>query len=213
MAFPWMGRITSWSAALRAKASRDPKHPYQGIVADLPLGTRVTVTGQQGGWLHVAATINDRTRKGYVSQELVAPASSGPSGKYYQLVPYGNILAVVKVDGKKAARGDGDILTEEKLQSQLQQHSVPIVTVSALSGFINSDVLPPTFDRHVLSQFSLTPGTLSGALAAGVVGAIWGTEVPLLGNIVGFVIGFAGYYAVDALMGDEVEQGVRISLE
>ena len=55
-------------------------------------------------------------------------------------------------------------------------------------------------------------GGLSAAVAAGAVGAIWGSEVPVLGNAVGFIIGFAGYYVVDALTGDRVEQGIRRSL-
>jgi hypothetical protein len=56
-------------------------------------------------------------------------------------------------------------------------------------------------------------GTLSSALAAGVVGAIWGSEVPLAGNVVGFIIGFGGYYVIDALTGEQVEQGVRRALD
>jgi hypothetical protein len=48
---------------------------------------------------------------------------------------------------------------------------------------------------------------------AGVVGAIWGSEVPVAGNIVGFIIGFAGYYVIDSLTGEQVEQGVRQGLE
>ena len=51
-----------------------------------------------------------------------------------------------------------------------------------------------------------------GALAAGVVGAVWGSEVPLLGNAVGFVVGFGGYFLVDWIVGDEVEEGVRDAL-
>lgn len=56
-------------------------------------------------------------------------------------------------------------------------------------------------------------GTLSSALAAGVVGAIWGSEVPVAGNIVGFIVGFTGYYIIDALTGEQVEQGVRQGLQ
>lgn len=56
-------------------------------------------------------------------------------------------------------------------------------------------------------------GTLSAALAAGVVGGIWGTSVPIAGNVVGFLVGFGGYLLVDALVGDEVEQGVRSSMQ
>jgi hypothetical protein len=52
-------------------------------------------------------------------------------------------------------------------------------------------------------------GVLSGALAAGVVGAIWGSEVPLLGNAVGFAVGFLAYVAADYLFGDQIEKEVR----
>jgi hypothetical protein len=52
-------------------------------------------------------------------------------------------------------------------------------------------------------------GALSGALAAGVVGAIWGSEVPILGNTGGFAVGFGGYLAADYLFGDTVGDAVR----
>lgn len=50
---------------------------------------------------------------------------------------------------------------------------------------------------------------ISGALAAGLVGAIWGSEVPILGNIVGFIAGVTIYYVADTFIGEAVEQGVR----
>ncbi|HZH15921.1 MAG TPA: hypothetical protein VE057_16340 [Archangium sp.] len=56
-------------------------------------------------------------------------------------------------------------------------------------------------------------GGLSSAVAAGVVGALWGSEVPLLGNAVGFIVGFAGYYVMDALTGEQVEQGARRAMD
>ncbi len=56
-------------------------------------------------------------------------------------------------------------------------------------------------------------GGLSSAVAAGVVGALFGSEVSLLGNAVGFIVGFAGYYVVDALTGEQVEQGVRRAMD
>jgi hypothetical protein len=52
-------------------------------------------------------------------------------------------------------------------------------------------------------------GGLSGALSAGVVGAFWGSEVPILGNIVGFGVGIFGYFLFNALVGDSVEGAVR----
>jgi hypothetical protein len=56
-------------------------------------------------------------------------------------------------------------------------------------------------------------GSLSAAVSAGVVGAIWGSEVPIAGNIVGFIIGFGGYLLVDSLFGDDVEEAVRDELD
>jgi len=56
-------------------------------------------------------------------------------------------------------------------------------------------------------------GSLSSAVTAGVVGAIWGSEVPILGNAVGFIVGFAGYLLVDALVGDDVEDAVRDEMD
>lgn len=68
-------------------------------------------------------------------------------------------------------------------------------------------------DYAAVGTRAFISGSLSAALAAGVTGAIFGSEVPLLGNAVGFIVGFAGYYAVDALFGDKVEHGVRGALE
>lgn len=53
---------------------------------------------------------------------------------------------------------------------------------------------------------------IGGALAAGGYFALMGSEVPLAGNVAGFVIGFGGYYVTDWLTGDEVEEGVRGAL-
>ncbi|MBN8467339.1 hypothetical protein JYJ95_12515 [Corallococcus exiguus] len=69
-----------------------------------------------------------------------------------------------------------------------------------------------TTDYVATGTRAAVAGTISGALSAGAIGALAGSEVPLLGNAVGFIIGFAGYYIVDALVGDEVEQGIRQSM-
>jgi len=53
------------------------------------------------------------------------------------------------------------------------------------------------------------PGTIAGALAVAASGAVVGSAVPGLGTAVGFIVGFVGYYVVDELIGDEVEEGVR----
>ena len=55
-------------------------------------------------------------------------------------------------------------------------------------------------------------GTAGGALAAGAAGALMGSEVPLLGTAVGFVVGFAGYKLVDWWIGDDIEHDVRLAL-
>jgi hypothetical protein len=51
-----------------------------------------------------------------------------------------------------------------------------------------------------------------GALAAGGVGALFGSEVPLLGTAVGFVVGIGLYYISDSIIGDSVEEEVRLAL-
>lgn len=48
-----------------------------------------------------------------------------------------------------------------------------------------------------------------GALAAGITGAVLGSELPILGNAIGFLVGFGGYLLVDAIWGDDIEHAVR----
>ncbi|REG26107.1 hypothetical protein ATI61_112202 [Archangium gephyra] len=101
-------------------------------------------------------------------------------------------------------------------------------TGRAVGGFAGGALAAPVFtmaslaldgQEHSRTDYVATgtrafvSGGLGSALAAGVVGAIWGSEVPVLGNAVGFIIGFAGYYVVDALTGEQVEQGVRRTLD
>ncbi|KFA87297.1 hypothetical protein [Archangium violaceum] len=101
-------------------------------------------------------------------------------------------------------------------------------TGRAMGGFAGGALAAPVFtmtalalddEEHSGTDYAATgtrafvAGGLSSAIAAGLVGAIWGSEVPLLGNAVGFIIGFGGYYLVDALTGEQVEQGVRRSLD
>lgn len=55
-------------------------------------------------------------------------------------------------------------------------------------------------------------GTIAGgggALAAGITGAIAGSEFPLVGNAVGFLVGVGIYYLVDNSIGEDVESSVR----
>jgi hypothetical protein len=101
-------------------------------------------------------------------------------------------------------------------------------TGRAVGGFAGGSLAAPVFtmtslalddEEHSRTDYVATgtrafvAGGLSSAIAAGVVGAIWGSELPLLGNAVGFIIGFGGYYLVDALTGEQVEQGVRRNLD
>jgi len=48
-----------------------------------------------------------------------------------------------------------------------------------------------------------------GALATGIFFAVAGSEVPIAGNIAGFLIGILGYYITDAIAGDELEESIR----
>jgi hypothetical protein len=101
-------------------------------------------------------------------------------------------------------------------------------TGRAVGGFAGGALAAPVFtmtslalddEEHGRTDYVATgtrafvAGGLSSAIAAGVVGAIWGSEVPLVGNAVGFIIGFGGYFLVDALSGEQVEQGVRRNMD
>ena len=151
------GIICRWSVALRSKPHKDPAHPHQGIVADLPRGTPVQVTGQQKGWLAVTVTFQGKTFHGYVSQETVAPGASHASKTYYELVPHGNVLIVNEVPAHRINK-TRNVLTEAQLREQLQRHSVPTVPASAIAGYVNSLHHLPGFDRHAPSSISKHPG-------------------------------------------------------
>jgi hypothetical protein len=101
-------------------------------------------------------------------------------------------------------------------------------TGRAMGGFAGGALAAPVFtmtalalddEEHSRTDYVATgtrafvAGGFSSAVAAGIVGAIWGSEVPLLGNAVGFIIGFGGYFLVDTLTGEQVEQGVRRNLD
>jgi hypothetical protein len=88
----------------------------------------------------------------------------------------------------------------------------PAAAIFTLGQMALSDKEYTTVDYEAKGTRSFVSGTaggLSGALAAGAVGAIGLSEVPLLGTAVGFVGGFLGYLAFDALFGDDVEDAVR----
>lgn len=52
-------------------------------------------------------------------------------------------------------------------------------------------------------------GAGSGLLAAGFTGAVWGSEVPIAGNIAGFIVGVGAYLIIDSSVGDYVEDFAR----
>lgn len=70
-------------------------------------------------------------------------------------------------------------------------------------------------DYLALGARSGVSGTLAGAGGAGaaaLTGFIAGSEVPVLGNIVGAGVGLLIYWGADALFGDDVESSVRLAL-
>ncbi len=68
--YPWIGKVKPWSAALRSGPS-GPHGAKARALADLPRGSRVTVTDKQHGWLAVTASVDGKQLSGYVSQELI----------------------------------------------------------------------------------------------------------------------------------------------
>ncbi|QRN93091.1 DUF4157 domain-containing protein [Archangium violaceum] len=50
------------------------------------------------------------------------------------------------------------------------------------------------------------------ALATGLLFAAMGSEVPIAGNIVGFLVGIGVYYVTDSLIGDDTEEAIRLGL-
>jgi hypothetical protein len=85
----------------------------------------------------------------------------------------------------------------------------PAAAAFTLGQMALSDQQYTTEDYEAKGTRAFVSGALSGALSAGVVGAIWGSEVPILGNIVGFAVGFGGSLLFDWAFGDAVEGAVR----
>jgi hypothetical protein len=57
-----------------------------------------------------------------------------------------------------------------------------------------------------------TGGALAGALAAGAYTSLAGSEVPIVGNLIGFGVGFLGYLFVDWAIGEDVEREIRLAM-
>ena len=55
-------------------------------------------------------------------------------------------------------------------------------------------------------------GAFAGALAAGTYTAVAGSEVPIVGNVIGFGVGFLGYLLVDWAVGKDVEREIRLAM-
>ncbi|WP_375745379.1 hypothetical protein NR800_11555 [Corallococcus interemptor] len=155
------GIIRRWSVALRSKPHKDRAHPYQGIIADLPRGTLVQITGQQDGWLAVTAKLQGRTLHGYVSQETVEPSTAHPSKVHYELVPYGDVVIVKEVPAHQLNKAR-NALTGEQLQKQLSHHSVPTVPQAVMAGYYNSLLHVPAFERHAPALVAANPKNPNG---------------------------------------------------
>ncbi|HEX5745211.1 MAG TPA: hypothetical protein VFZ09_03145 [Archangium sp.] len=89
-----------------------------------------------------------------------APTKGGMSrtGEYFQFVPCGAALAVVEVPPGERPCSSGEVLTRQQLEEWPWRHSIPKVTSSALSGYINSLHHLPGFESHAPSAFSQSPG-------------------------------------------------------
>jgi len=75
-------------------------------------------------------------------------------------------------------------------------------------------------DYAALGLRSATAGAVGGGVGAGAAslsiylmgGAAAGSEVPILGNIIGAGVGLIAYFVVDKIWGDDVEQSVRSAM-
>ncbi len=83
--------------------------------------------------------------------------------------------------------------------------AAPLITMTSMA-FDDADY---TRIDYAAAAGRSTTSALGGALASGLFFAAAGSEVPLAGNIVGFIIGFGGALVTDWIAGDTVEQGIR----
>jgi len=90
--------------------------------------------------------------------------------------------------------------------------AAPLVTLTAMAL---DDQDYTAIDYTAKGTRAFVSGSLAGAggaLAAAGTGALLGSEVPIVGNIVGFFVGLGVYYIVDSTVGDSVEGGVRYAM-
>lgn len=156
---PWVGRVLPWSAALRDRPYRTARS-YQGILADLPRGTLVTVTGREGGWLRIEVTPGNGLLRGYVSQELIGYVAPGLSAPPQRVTRYRTAVALQ--DWLQAARllnelRDADVLT---LLRELSAPQLAQLKQGALRA-------PRVLQRvtQPIDRLNPSAGTLGGRLA------------------------------------------------
>ncbi|HET8841948.1 MAG TPA: hypothetical protein VFN35_10810, partial [Ktedonobacteraceae bacterium] len=91
--------------------------------------------------------------------------------------------------------------------------AAPVVEVGSMllsdQEYSGEDYAARATRASVSGGIGAAGGAMAGALAAGATGALLGSEVPVVGNAVGFLVGIGIYYLSDWLIGDHVEGGVR----
>jgi hypothetical protein len=91
--------------------------------------------------------------------------------------------------------------------------TAPVITMLAMG--LDSEHHYTPIDYTAKGTRAFVAGSAAGgggALATGLVGAAAGSEVPVLGNAVGFVVGIGVYFLTDWLVGDAVEEEVRLEM-
>ncbi|HLM47209.1 MAG TPA: hypothetical protein VK458_25300 [Myxococcaceae bacterium] len=78
MGFPWRGLIVQGGALLLSRPSWDSKKPKDGVIAQLPGFTAVSVQSQTKEWLYIKTepAPGQQTQSGYVAQDKVVQALS-----------------------------------------------------------------------------------------------------------------------------------------
>ena len=87
--------------------------------------------------------------------------------------------------------------------------AAPAVTMAALMLDSEEHSRLEYYGAMARSGASAGAGGLAGALATGTYFAIAGSEFPLVGNAIGFGVGFGGALVFDAIWGEDIESGVR----
>ncbi|HXH95278.1 MAG TPA: DUF4157 domain-containing protein [Thermoanaerobaculia bacterium] len=87
--------------------------------------------------------------------------------------------------------------------------AAPVVTMASMA--LSSQDYTSLEYYGALGRSSATGavGGIGGALATGTYFAIAGSEFPLVGNAIGFVVGFGGALIFDAIWGEDIDRGIR----